>query len=494
MNILTLDRESSFWMAKTATKDERIELVDAVGEFFYDPLGFVFFAFDWGTGELAGEDGPDDWQVKVLTEISAALQKGEIDVQQAVQIAVASGHGIGKTALVCWLILWFMSTRPNPQVIVTANTETQLNTKTWRELAKWHKLSVNKDWFNWTATKFYHVAHPETWFAAAIPWSVNRSEAFAGAHEKHVLMIFDEASAIHDVIWETADGAMTSAGAMWFAFGNPTRNAGRFKECFGKYKHRWLTMQIDSRNAKKADQNKISQWIEDYGEDSDFVRVRVRGVFPRAGSNQFIGSDIVEMCRKYKAEGYDGFAKILGVDVARFGDDQSVLIVRQGRHVSQPTKHRGLDTMQTADKVVEKINDVDYVMIDGVGVGGGVVDRLKQLGHGPKVIDVNAGSRPLDPAKYFNKRAEMWGLMRDYLSAGAQIPDDNELIADLTNPEYGFTPTQQIQIEKKDDMKKRGLASPDCGDALALTFSRGFNMPKRDDNEIPNWGGRMRAF
>jgi len=467
-----------------ATTNNQIDLVDAIGEFFYDPLGFVYFCFPWGEGELLTEEGPDDWQIAILTELSSALKKGEITAQQAIQIAVSSGHGIGKTALISWIILWFMSTRPNPQVIVTANTETQLNTKTWRELAKWNKLSVNKSWFVWTATKFYHVAHPETWFAAAIPWSIARSESFAGAHEKHVLMIFDEASAIHDVIWETAEGAMTTAGAMWIAFGNMTRNTGRFSECFKKFRHRWITKTVDSRTAKKADKTQIDKWVEDYGEDSDFVRVRVRGLEPRRGSNQFISSETVELCKKYNAEGFEQFAKILGVDVARFGDDQTVLRIRQGRKVFNAKKYRGLDTMQTADKVVEVVNaeHPDYVMIDGVGVGGGVVDRLKQLGHGKLIIDVNAGSKPINDKKYFNKRAEMWGLMREYLESGADIPaDDTELHDDLTGPEYGYTAKQQIQIEKKQDMKARGLASPDNADSVALTFAQGMFMPKRSE-------------
>lgn len=449
------------------------ELVDAIGEFYGDPLGFVLFTFDW-----KDEEGPDEWQINILSLIG----EGVLTTEEAIQIAVASGHGIGKTALVAWIILWFISTRPHPQVIVTANTETQLNTKTWRELAKWHKRSINKDWFEWTATRFYHKQHRDTWFASAIPWSVNRSEAFAGAHEENVLVVFDEASAIDDIIWETAEGAMTTPGAMWLAFGNPTKNTGRFKECFGRFKHRWQTRQIDSRSAKMADINQINKWIDDYGEDSDFVKVRVRGVFPAAGSNQFIGSDIVDACRTYKAAGYESLPKVLGVDVARFGDDQTVFTIRQGRKVWPQERFRKNDTMWIADKVYELNyrNNFDAIFIDGVGVGGGVVDRLRQLGL-DSIIDVNAGGKAHDDAKYFNKRAEMWGRLRDYIKDGAEIPDDNELAYDISAPEYGFTGKQQIQLEKKEDMKKRGLASPDNGDSLALTFAE--NVFKRSEYE-----------
>jgi hypothetical protein len=466
----------------------KAELVDIIGGFFYDPLGFIYFAYPWGEKGtlLENEEGPDDWHIELLTEVSRKIKASEINsLPEALQIAIASGHTIGKTALVAWLIHWFMSTRPHPQITVTSNTETQLNTKTWRELAKWHNLAINHDWFTWTATRFYHNSHPETWFAAAIPWNKNKPEAFQGSHEKYILFIFDEASATPDVIWESAEGSINTPGAMWFVFGNPTRNTGRFRECFGKFKHRWLTKQIDSRNSKRADKAKIQEWIDDYGEDSDFVRIRVKGVFPRAGSNQFIDSETVALCHKYKAEGFESFPKIMTVDVARFGDDQTVMRMRQGRKVFPAKKHRNLDTMQTAARVKEMydIEKPDYLMVDGVGVGGGVVDRLRQLNV--NVIDVNAGATPLDGNKYFNKRAEMWGLMRDFLKAGAELPEDAELDEELQAIEYGFTAKLQIQLEKKETMKLRGLASPDNADGLALSFAEGLNLAKGNQSSPP---------
>ena len=283
-----------------------LELVEDIAAFYDDPEGFVRYVFPWGQAgtPLADETGPDVWQCEVMGEIRSAIRSGA-DVQTAVQIAVSSGHGIGKTGFVAWIILWFMSTRDFPQVVVTANTKTQLTTKTWRELSKWHKLSINQAWFGWTATKFAHVLYPEVWFAAAIPWTEHNSEAFAGTHEKHVLVVFDEASAIADKIWEVTEGAMTTPGAMWLAFGNPTQTTGRFSQCFGKFKHRWTTRQIDSRTAKMANKAQIQKWIDDYGEDHDFVRVRVRGVFPRAGSLQFISLDTVAKAQRRKSEGLE---------------------------------------------------------------------------------------------------------------------------------------------------------------------------------------------
>jgi len=405
----------------------------------------------------------------------------------SLQVAVASGHGVGKSAFTAWLILWFISTREFPQIIVTANTQAQLTSKTWRELAKWHRLALNRHWFKWTATKFYHVKYPESWFASAIPWSPTKPEAFAGTHEKHVAVIFDEASSIPDMIWVTTEGAMTSPGAMWFNFGNPTRNTGRFRECFGRYKHRWQTFQIDSREAKKADRKKIEQWVEDYGEDSDFVRVRVRGVFPRQSATQFISSEVVLDATKRVLDPkvFDGMPKIMGVDVAREGNDQSVVCIRQGAYLKPVWKFRFPDLMDLVGAVSEIINEEkpDVIFVDINGIGAGVYDRLRQLGFST-AIDVNWSRVAAQPDKYFNQRAQMWAEMKQWLLT-ASIPNDPELHDDLTGLEYGFDNKNRLQLERKEDMKSRGLSSPDNGDALAMTFSQGIYYKARAARSRP---------
>lgn len=420
-------------------------------EYYDDPVGYI-------REVICAE--PDKWQAEVLA-IIASNQR----------VAVASGHGIGKSALIAWLIHWYISTRPDPQIVVTANTKNQLDSKTWRELAKWNKQARNGRWFEQSATRFSLKSSPETWFASAIPWTEHNSEAFAGTHEQHVLVLFDEASNISQSIWDVVEGAMTTDGAKWVVFGNPTRNTGAFRECFSRFRHRWITRQIDSRTAKMVDAEQVARWIEDYGEDSDFVRIRVRGEFPRAGSNQFISSEVVDECKKYVSVGHESLPKIMAVDVARYGDDSSVICLRQGRKVWPLIKYNGLDLMELSARVAEyaRAHNPDVVVVDSVGVGAGVVDRLRQLGLA--VVELNGGAKPLDPALYYNRRAEVWGLMRAALVAGVDLPDDRELSDDLIGPEYGFTAKQQIQLEKKEDMKKRGIASPDCGDALALTYS-----------------------
>jgi hypothetical protein len=403
---------------------------------------------------------PDKWQQQALDALATNQR-----------LAVASGHGVGKTALTSWLIHWFMSTRPDPQVVVTANTKNQLDSKTWRELAKWNQRAINGEWFQHSATRFSLKEAPDTWFASAIPWTENNSEAFAGTHEAHVLNLFDEASSIPDVIWDVVEGSMTTPGAKWAAFGNPTRNTGRFKECWGRFRHRWVTMQVDSRTAAQADKKQIQAWIDDYGLDSDFVKVRVLGEFPSQSSNQFISQADVDACSSYKAEGYKAMPKILAADIARFGDDQTVLCKRQGRLVPPLRAWRGLDLMRTSDLIMEEIDAYhpDGVIVDETGIGSGVVDRLRQMNY--QVTGFNGGESPKDKETYKNRRVEIWGLMRDALKGRIELPDDAELRQDLIGPEYSFTPTQQLLLERKEDMKKRGLASPDRGDALAMTYA-----------------------
>ena len=464
---------------------ERV-LVEDIAAFEHDPLGFVLYAFPWGSGDLEGHDGPDAWQRELLSDIGNEI----ITATQAIQIARASGHDIGKSALVAWIILWSMSTREDTRGVVTANTEGQLRTKTWPEVAKWHRLSINAHWFTVTATAIFSKdkTHEKTWRIDAIPWSESNTEAFAGLHNKgkRIVLIFDEASAIIDAIWEVSEGALLDSDTeiIWCVFGNPTRNTGRFRECFGKLKHRWNHKQIDSRSCKIANKQKIGQWIEDYGEDSDFVRVRVRGIFPRASSMQFIPSDLAEgaLGRIYHESEYMYAPRIMGVDIARFGDDQTVICKRQGLTCHEFMKYRELDNMAAAGVVAQEIQawKPDAVFIDQ-GAGTGVIDRLRQLGY--DIHEVAFGSKS-SSSKYFNKRAQMWGGVKEWLRQGGALPNDDEIRDDLIGPEYGFAHNDAIQLEKKEDMKKRGLSSPDCGDALALTFAHAVHQRRLEDQDL----------
>lgn len=381
------------------------------------------------------------------------------------------------------IVSWLMSTRPNARGVITASTSVQLESKTWAEIQKWARRSATGHWFEITTGKgsmrMKHIEAPESSRCDAQTCREENSEAFAGLHaaDSTAFYIFDESSAVPDSINEVSEGGMTDGAPMKFAFGNPTRNSGWFYECFNGQAHRWGTRQIDSRQVAITNKAQLAEWVQDFGEDSDFVKVRVRGVFPSASSLQFISRDDVAIAMFRDDPAPDrGEAAIVGVDVARFGDDQTVLRTRIGRDARgiKPIRLRGADTMQVASRVAEHVNYLRslglrvHLFIDGGGVGGGVVDRLRQLGFNP--VEVQFGGKAEDVRKYANKRAEIYGRLKDWLKVGV-IERDEMLVTDLTGVEYSFNPRDQIQLERKESMKARGLNSPDDGDALALTFA-----------------------
>lgn len=461
----------------SVAQDPGIMLMELAADCALDPLAFA--RGFWPQTE------PRKWQAEILDVIRVHLENPATR-HQVLKIAVSSGHGIGKSAFMGMLTTWALDCHALAKVMITAGTGQQLATKTAPEITKWVKSSLAPHWLDCHATSIRSTQtdKPEQWRADFQTWSTHNTEAFAGLHNvgRIIILIYDEASAIDAPVWEVSEGALTDEGTIiiWVAFGNPTRNVGPFKECFGRLKHRWKTFQIDSRTVEGTNKDQIQKWIDDYGEDSDFVRVRVRGEFPRAGSSQFIGSDLVSAARLYKSEGHTSLPKVLSVDVARFGDDQSVVGVRQGRLFRILAKYRGLDTVQVAERIIEFMGTEkpDAIIVDGDGIGAGVIDQLSHRGFNKRLFEFHGGASADDPAAYYNRRAEVWGAMRAWLAAGASIPDDPELEADLTGPEYGFSNKSQIQLEKKEDMKARGLSSPDCGDALAMSFSVKVAPPK----------------
>lgn len=468
---------------------------------FASPLRFVLLAFPWGEPgtPLEEHDGPDKWQTQTMLRIEKAIREGLPLDSPSIRLAIASGHGIGKTALVAWLILWFISTRPRPQIVVTANTQTQLTTKTWRELAKWQEMAIHRDWFEYSATQLKLKDRRTTWYATAVPWSASNASAFAGTHEDHVLIIMDEASEIDHIIWETAEGAMTTPGAMWFAFGNPTDNTGRFRQCWTKFRRRWITRNIDSREAKMANRKQLDEWIEDYGLDSDFVKVRVLGQFPSAGSKQFIPSNIVEGAQRRSEKSAPDYVnprqvparvpKIMGVDVGSYGAARTVIVKRHGPHMLPHIREiRDANHNVIAGHIAKEINDwdPDIVFVDATGYGHGVCLLLQQMGF-DTVTPIHWGDRSMtmDPLTYYNPRVEIWDRMAKWLETGS-IPHNQELFEDLIGPELLYDVGLRMRLEPKESMEKRGLPSPDFGDALAFTFAQPVPM-KREESLDPEW-------
>lgn len=466
------------------------DLINTMLGFQHDPLGYVLYAFPWGEEgtELADEPGPRDWQREVLEELGKQLRAGvnvAAAIQKAIQVAIASGHGIGKSALVSWIILWALSTMVDTRGVVTANTEKQLSTKTWPELAVWHRRAINKHWFTYTATSLFSAdpQHEKTWRFDAIPWSLHNTEAFAGLHNKgkRVVVIFDEASAIHDKVWEVTEGALTDENTeiIWCAFGNPTRNVGRFRKAFAALRHRWFTKQIDSRDVPGTNKAQLQAWIEDYGEDSDFVRIRVKGRFPRAASNQLIGSDLVEAAQKREARSNLDDPLIMMLDIARGGDDFCVLRFRRGLNakggdgIPKPIRIPGSevrDSMKLVSIVVDafETHKPDAFFFDGTGVGGPVGDRVRQLGY--PVFEVQFGAGSPDP-RYANMRSYIWHKMKEWLQNGGAIDKSEYLESDLTAVTYFHNKKDELILTSKEQMKTDGLASPDDGDALAMSFT-----------------------
>lgn len=455
-----------------------------------DPLKWVLFSFPWGQeGELQEFRGPEAWQTEVLSNI----RDGLITVKDAIKIARASGHGIGKSALVAWLILWAMSTFEDTRGIVTANTENQLKTKTWAELSKWYRMFSGRDAFTLTATALYSAdpEHERTWRFDMVPWSENKTEAFAGLHNKgnRIMVIFDEASAIPNAIWEVTEGALTDKNTQifWIVFGNPTRNDGAFHDCFTKLKHRWDVGQVDSRHVTITNKDQIAKWIHDYGDDSDFVRVRVRGEFPNVSDRQFIPSSYVQSARgRHLREDQYKFAPVvIGVDPAWSGEDESVVVLRQGNMARIVARFRKLEDDYKMAGYIAKLEDeekADAVFID-LGYGTGIKSAGNQFKRNWVLVPFGGASG--DPG-FANKRAEMWNNMKMWLKEGGSIPDNAELASELIGPEYTVVATGpragKIVLESKADMKKRGVGSPNIADALALTFA----FPVRNQNMWKN--------
>jgi hypothetical protein len=467
-----------------------------------NPLAFVLYTFPWGVKGTPLEhfSGPRKWQREVLQQIGDHIKanRGKLDFN-TLRHAVSSGRGIGKSALVSWIVIWMLSTRIGSTTIVSANSESQLRSITWAEITKWLAMSLNSHWFEVSATRLM----PAKWLTELVErdlkkgtrywgvegrlWSEENPDAYAGVHNfDGVMVIFDEASGIADAIWAVTAGFFTenTPNRFWLAFSNPRRNTGYFYETFHSKREFWQTKVVDARTVEGTDKQVYQQIIDEYGPDSSQAHVEVYGEFPNAGDDQFISSLVVDDAMKRPQYKDPSAPIVIGVDPARFGADATVIAVRQGRDIVRIIRHRGDDTMTVVGYVIEAIEEFKPVMvfIDEGGLGAGIVDRLKEQRY--KIKGVNFGWKSRNPAMYGNMRAQIWGDMRDWLKS-ASIPNDRFLKTDLISPMMKPDSKGSIFLESKKDMKARGLASPDAADAIALTFSypvasRGeYNKPER---------------
>jgi hypothetical protein len=473
-------------------------LGEDMARFFADPLGFVMYAYPWDTDPtiqvckllppydlLYGDGfGPDKWACDFLTKLGEDVRKRGFDALsptpvEPIRKGIASGHGIGKSAMMGWLVGWITSTRPLSQGTVTAATAPQLETKTWAQIIKWMDRCITRHWWDITTGRgqmaIRHKQRPREWFCTAQTCRKENSQAFAGQHAVNSTSYYliDEASGVPDEIHIVSEGGLTDGEPMKIAFGNPTENSGWFADIFqGQISKRWDTLHIDSRDVAITNKVEINNWIDDYGIDSDFVKVRVRGVFPSQSARQFISIADVDAAfgRQLRLEQYNFAPRILSVDPAWEGDDEMVIGLRQGLKFDiLRVIPKNDNDIQVAGLIaqLEDEHQADAVIIDG-GHGTGIVSAGRTWGRAWHIVWF--GSASAKPG-YLNKRAEMWGDVKDWLKAGGAIPDDHKLRSHLITPEVVGRADGIIQLEAKRDLKKRLLASPDRADALAISFA-----------------------
>ena len=451
-------------------------------------LSFVLLVFPWGVKGTPLEhfNGPRKWQREVLADLTAhiAQNNGKVNFD-TFRMAVSSGRGIGKSALVSWLVIWMLSTRIGGSIVVSANSEAQLRSVTWAEITKWCAMLINSHWFEISATRVM----PAKWLTELVErdlkkgtrywgiegrlWSEENPDAYAGLHNADgVMLVFDESSGVPDSIWSVSAGFFTenTPNRFWLAFSNPRRNTGYFYETFHSKRDFWATKVVDARTVEGTDKQVYERIIAEYGPDSAQAHVEVYGEFPRAGDDQFIPSDVVDEAMKRPKYKDNSAPIIIGVDPARFGADATVIAVRQGRDIVSIKKYRGDDTMTVVGHIIEAMEEYKpaMVVIDEGGLGGGIVDRLKEQRY--KIKGVNFGNKSKNPIMYGNMRAQMWGDMKAWLKS-ASIPQDRFLKTDLISPLMKPDSRGTIFLESKKEMKARGLASPDAADAICVTFA-----------------------
>ena len=494
-----------FFLEATVIVDPLQDLNGWLASVKDDPLAFTLGAYPWGKPGTVLENfhGPEDWAVELMVRI----RDGLIDTNTAIQEAVASGHGIAKSTTVAQIVLWAFMTFPDTRGVVTANTETQLKTKTWAELGKWFNLCFfARGLHTLTATSLFSKdpTRAQTWRIDQAPWNRSNPAAWQGLHNqgKRLLIIFDEASEIPDIIWETAGGALTDIDTqiIWLVFGNPTRNIGRFRDCFdgGRFAQIWRHQQIDSRAVRITNKTYIEREIKAYGGlDNDIVRVRFLGQFPLKGLLEFFSALEIDEAMSRDIPYVDRSVPLsLGVDVARFGRNNTVLFPRKGRDARTIARrvYNGISTTETTNKVLDfhATYRPDGIFVDGGGVGGGVVDQCRNrrlyvmdIQFGGK-DDITGISTDTSGERYCNKRAAMYGACRSWLK-GAALPLDPALKEAMLAIRYGFNSKDEIQLVSKEDlMEDAPNGDFDSLDALCLTFGGPLNMNANAGGDFPH--------
>lgn len=433
--------------------------VDFIKKYRDDPVAFVRNVF---------KAKPDEWQTQFLEAIRDNNRR----------ISVRSGHGVGKSTAASWAMLWYLLTRYPVKVVVTAPTSSQLFDALFAEIKRWVKemppalselLEVKSD-------RIELKPSPTEAFISARTSRAEQPEALQGIHSDHVMLVADEASGVPEAVFEAAAGSMSGHSAVTILLGNPVRGTGYFYETHNRLRDEWFTLHVNCEKSKRVSKEFVREMAIKYGEESNAYRVRVLGEFPLADDDTMIPFSVVEqaMNRDIEVDRYSTMT--YGVDVARFGSDKSALAKKKGNVITEVKKWRGLDLMQLVGAIKAEYESEEpedrplNIYIDSIGLGSGVVDRLREMGL--PAVGINVSESPAMKNAYINLRGELWGKMKNWLEQrNCVLPKDDDLLADLTAPRYTFNSSGRLRVESKEEMKKRGLASPDLADACILTLA-----------------------
>lgn len=435
---------------------------ELVSYYFDKPIEFV--------EDMIGAT-PTKQQKKVLT---AYIEDGIISVK--------SGHGVGKTATLSWIILHFMFTRPNCRIPCTASSQSQLDDMLWPELAKWYNRSKLSEYelFKWEKRRFYYNDKKlkKTWFA--VPRSTNKPDNLSGFHADEVLYIIDEAAGVASETMETIEGALTNDGAKLIMCGNPTRLEGMFYDAFHSDEDFFTQITLSSAESDLASEDYVKRIYGKYGENSNVARVRVRGEFPTQEEDTVIPINLLEKAAAKTIETVGNVVHI-GVDVARYGNDESAWYVRKENKILQYHTKRKNDTMFVVNKALNLAKQYSpgnkiKIKVDKTGMGSGVIDSLKEKikrlnMNKVEVFGIDNNQKAKNEEEYANAITEMYFSFADTLKVNeVQIPDDETLKNQLASRKYEFDSDGRFKVESKDSYKKRVGNSPDRGDGLLLCF------------------------
>ena len=411
---------------------------------------------------------PQPWQEEALR----AIRDND-------RVAIRSGHGVGKTAFLSWVVLWWMLTHYPVKVACTANTASQLSDVLWPEINKWGRKLPEffQSQLEFKSDKIELKGGSDS-FAVARTSRKEQPEALQGFHSPHMLFVVDEASGVPDIIFEVGQGAMSTAGAITVMVGNPTRSSGFFFDAFSKNSERWWTKRVGCADASTVSSDFLEDMARQYGEESNIYRVRVLGEFPEADDDVVIPLYLLESATTRDVDAVENVMPVWGLDVARFGDDRTALCKRQGNVLSEPIKSwRNKDLMEICGIILTEYESTPYqerpseILVDSIGLGAGVVDRLNEMDFGAEIRGVNVAESPALGQRYGRLRDELWFKAREWLEArDCHMPQDDDLISELSSVRFKYLSSGKLKVESKDEMKRRGQKSPDLADSFVLTF------------------------